>query len=157
MNRSAYSPVSPKFLFYRTGGTGRDTYISHDNGGTLKRSSKVSLYTRSKGIVMEPVRTRQTPKSLHYHCNGTGRDVYIGNDDGGLHSPSNRGNLNSSFCNSLRKYSPTRQASPMNKTDFFTWAQTTWVPQPSRKAISKRSREVRNIVTRLSSRRHSVK
>lgn len=157
MNRSAFSPVSPKFLFYRTGGSGRDTYISHDNGGILKTSSQVSRPLRGKNLVSEPIRTRQTPKSLHYHCNGSGRDIYINHDDGGLHSPPNRGNLDSSFCNSLRRYSPDLQASSLNKTDYFSWAQTNWVPVTNRRVLGQKSRDVRNLVTRLADRSFSRK
>jgi hypothetical protein len=155
MNRSAYSPVNPKFLFYRTAGTGRDTYISHDNGGILRSKTKVSAPIRGRSRAKEAARTRQSPKSLHYHCNGTGRDVYIGNDDGGLHSPTAKG-LNSSFIRTLRNYSPVGQSSPLNKTDYFSWAQTTWNSSSNRKVLDEKTRVVRSLMTRLTNRRHSA-
>ena len=30
--------ISPKTVFYQTNGTGRDTYISSDNGGAVRQS-----------------------------------------------------------------------------------------------------------------------
>lgn len=155
MNRSAYCPVNPKFLFYRTEGTGRDTYISHNSGGILRSNTIVSSPIRGRNRAMQAARTRQSPKSLHYHCNGTGRDVYIGNDDGGLHSPTAKG-LNSSFVRTLRKYSPVGLSSPLNKTDYFSWAQTTWNSSTNRKVLGEKTRVARHCMTRLTKRRHSA-
>lgn len=30
--------ISPKTVFYQTNGTGRDTYISNDNGGVVRQN-----------------------------------------------------------------------------------------------------------------------
>ena len=70
----------PKSLYYRENGTGRDTYISVDNGGyylphcTLPEFPVSSL----RGVRrVRPVTANPSNKMLRYITDGTGRDTYI--------------------------------------------------------------------------------
>ena len=76
-------------------GTGRDTYITYDNGGLVApnknairiknfyrdETNKMSLTSRSFGKI-DPV-PKLKPKVLQYNCDGSGRDNYVNIDSGG--------------------------------------------------------------------------
>lgn len=120
MNRQATVSMTPKTLYYKTDGTGRDLYIACDSGGHFKANEKLGSRPTSASMKVRPI----TPlsigvKSLHYHSDGTGRDAYIQVSDGGLHSPTYRGAY--SFINSLRSYE--RLPSARSRTDLLGWSQ----------------------------------
>ena len=74
------SPPSlyPRFTFYYPDGTGRDDYISVNNGGFL-RTNKL---TRVFNPLISPKRVHHQDLTLskpliHYNLSGNGRDLYI--------------------------------------------------------------------------------
>ncbi|CAG9330599.1 unnamed protein product [Blepharisma stoltei] len=76
-----------KSLYYRGDGTGRDTYIAHDNGGLYRPLNTMpefpigSLMGKRKTRVVTPT----TPcRTVRYKSNGTGRDGYIADTAGGF-------------------------------------------------------------------------
>ena len=76
--------LMPKTTFYRTNGTGRDTYIWYNNGGSVQNLLKNIGVRRAISFPQIP-NGRPEPKSLHYFSDGSGRDRYITVSDGGLH------------------------------------------------------------------------
>lgn len=78
MQRYSYTSVQPKSVLYRTNGSGRDTYISTNNGGNFRINTAVcdksatSLFSSKLSTPVLPV-----PKSIRYRTDGSGRDTYI--------------------------------------------------------------------------------
>ena len=76
-----------KAKLYPTDGTGRDTYVSINNGGfsIMEKQSPVigtkfgRVPPRGAGCYGSP-----EAKPIHYQVNGTGRDSYIHANHGGL-------------------------------------------------------------------------
>lgn len=147
MQRSAYHDVMPKNSYYRSNGSGRDTYIAYDNGGTFQPMSKYpgSLTTRA---VIRPRSSYSRPsaKSLRYAPDGSGRDSYVKIGDGGLHAPSTPKDFLSTFRDSLRSsdFSTTR-----TPTDPYTWAQLTWRDSRTRSVSRGKSKRVQDCIDRL--------
>ncbi len=91
-----FKGLSPKTNFYNTNGTGRDTYITYDNGGNVVPNlgalrlksyyrdgpNQISLTSRSR-LQTEP-NPKLKPKVVQYNCDGSGRDNYVNIDAGGL-------------------------------------------------------------------------
>ena len=93
---------------YIADSTGRDTYITSNNGGFAcspvasspggagKFLPKIPYFTREKGVVMHS-------KPVHYRTDGTGRDAYVHANNGGLTAYGSGGNqFRDSFRNQLR-------------------------------------------------------
>ena len=137
-----YYPVMPKNPVYPTDGTGRDTYISVNNGGTFSPSLKNPGNKRGflrPSTASISIKTR----SLHYISDGCGRDGYIKHNDGGLHANTYPGNLQGAFLGSLRTYHrPTLG-------DQFARVQSTWKLRPVRHLTRMQSEKVNNCVKRL--------
>ena len=78
--------VKTNIIIYPTDGTGRDGYITFNNGGfwkqNIKRYSLKEKYKRSSFARFRSI--RKTPPIWNYHADGTGRDSYILYDYGGL-------------------------------------------------------------------------
>ncbi|CAD8054828.1 unnamed protein product [Paramecium sonneborni] len=96
------STIQPKYATYQIDGTGRDMYISFNNGGTLKT---IPNYSQQKYHSVTPQRRNvrsisHNTKMIHYHNNGTGRDLYISQDSD---------ISNTSFLRGLRNYQRTYQ------------------------------------------------
>lgn len=74
--------MNPKTVFYQTNGTGRDTYISGDNGGGVRQQVFNTLARPSTSYVPLKQEHRARPHSsakvVKYAPNGTGRDIYVG-------------------------------------------------------------------------------
>lgn len=97
-----------KSTFYRQDGTGRDAYISVDNGGLFSPSKTLSEFPvgsfirRSSSKAVIPM----TPtKFMRYVSNGTGRDGYIMSNSGGFEILKQFPNR-LRFEGSLRTYGP---------------------------------------------------
>lgn len=97
-----------KSTFYRQDGTGRDAYISVDNGGfsfpskTISEFPVGSFIRRSSNKAVTPT----TPtKFMRYVSNGTGRDSYIMSNSGGFEMLKQLPNR-LRFEGSLRTYGP---------------------------------------------------
>ena len=85
--RRTFNYTSPKAAFYSSDGTGRDTYISINNGGMTSRkpfggivdSGKVFNYLGA--FLNDNCFHARTPslgsKYFYYHSDGTGRDTYV--------------------------------------------------------------------------------
>ena len=78
--------VKTNIILYPTDGTGRDGYITYNNGGFWKDNIKnVSLSEKYKRSSFARFRSiRKTPPIWNYHADGTGRDSYVFYDYGGL-------------------------------------------------------------------------
>ena len=73
-------------ILYTRDGTGRDSYISYNDGGFWKdNDQKIKLKPK---FPFTPSATqhsfRKNPTPLHYHSDGFGRDSYIFHNNGGL-------------------------------------------------------------------------
>ena len=88
LNSYEYKKNDILWQFYQNDGSGRDTYISNDNGGFQKPRhitgkpindlSKNSLYQRDPHHEI-------TGKHINYLQDGTGRDSYIFMSNGGFY------------------------------------------------------------------------
>ena len=117
MDRNAHHGVMPKTSYYRTDGSGRDSYISYDNGGTFKPMSNFPTNGR---MMIRPVSaaSKSSVRSLHYISDGSGRDSYIRISDGGLHAASTPQYCLAGFKESLRTYQPCKTIN-----DPYVWTQ----------------------------------
>ncbi|CAG9325420.1 unnamed protein product [Blepharisma stoltei] len=148
MQRTAYHDVMPKTLYYRTNGTGRDTYIAYDNGGVFQSTSKYpNSQTGKYWIRPKSSYSRPSAKSLRYSSDGSGRDSYVKYGDGGLHAASTPRDSLSTFRESLRS----NDCITMRKTisDPFSWAQLTWSDNRTRSISREKKRRVQDCVERL--------
>jgi len=78
--------LKPNIILYTRDGTGRDSYISYNDGGFWKdNDQKIRLKPK---FPFTPSSTqhsfRKTPVATHYHSDGFGRDSYIFYNNGGL-------------------------------------------------------------------------
>ena len=151
MHRVAYSPVNAKSMFYQSNGTGRDSYIIHDNGGAYAPHFKMQRENRQTTVTVgnkpqRPFSAGGDPKSLRYHSNGTGRDSYVTIGDGGLHVVNLPGEHNRSFVNELRTYGK-RPGTANN--DFYSWSQFSWKPTGHTVAERKNAKILSNSIKRL--------
>jgi hypothetical protein len=79
-------------LRYKNNGTGRDSYISDNNGGFSVSNTKLrtiqhgSLHTHTDRRSVSPkgASVNDTMRPIHYNTNGTGRDTYISTNNGGF-------------------------------------------------------------------------
>ena len=78
--------VKTNIILYPTDGTGRDGYITFNDGGfwkdNIKRYSLQEKYKRSSFARFRSL--KKIPPIWNYHADGTGRDTYILHDYGGL-------------------------------------------------------------------------
>ncbi|CAG9322606.1 unnamed protein product [Blepharisma stoltei] len=147
MHRTAYHDVMPKTLYYRTDGSGRDTYIAYDNGGVFQSTAKFPSSQTAKSVIRpRSSYSRPSAKSLRYAPDGSGRDSYIKCGDGGLHASSTPKDFLSTFRESLRTNDCflTRTIS-----DPFSWAQLTWRDNRTRSISREKKRRVQDCVNRL--------
>ena len=77
-----------KYNLYQENGSGRDTYISFNNGGnTMANSvSRPGNASRSPSRAQPVILSGSASKTIHYMQDGTGRDSYIGWNSGGQHN-----------------------------------------------------------------------
>ncbi|OMJ86977.1 hypothetical protein SteCoe_11373 [Stentor coeruleus] len=143
MERKAFHEVMPKTSYYRTNGTGRDTYIAYDNGGTFQPMMSLKSCERTSSRPKSSV-SKSSTRSLHYISDGTGRDTYIRVSDGGLHSSTSPKYFLNTFKDSLREYSPVK-----NSNDFFVRTQTNWKTNKERIFTRTMHRKVQRCVNRL--------
>ena len=97
---------------YNTDGTGRDTYVSFNNGGNTAMFqpalAQKSGAFRSPGSNFK-MGGGSPGKRLHYHVDGTGRDSYIHVTDGGFTSKYGKFNDRDAYVNNLRGYHTSQQ------------------------------------------------
>ena len=67
-------------MYYRSDGTGRDSYIVRDNGGFCKMYNpvqwpKVGSFTQKRRVADNAPLIHA--KNMYYYSDGTGRDSYI--------------------------------------------------------------------------------
>lgn len=143
MDRKAYHGVMAKTPYYRTDGTGRDTYIAYDNGGAFKPMDK--LHSHGK-ILIRPksAASKSSMRSLHYNSDGSGRDSYIRISDGGLHASSTPQYFLNNFKASLRDYQPCKTI-----TDQYSWTQCSWKDSKTRAISRGTQRKIQDCISRL--------
>lgn len=145
MNRQAYSSVTPKTLYYHSNGSGRDVYITYDNGGSFFPNGAVPRSSSMRNLALRPKSAGSiSAKSLRYVPDGSGRDGYIKVTDGGLHFPGPR--PLAEFKSSLRAYQPL-MIEP--RSDPYTYTQAAWLPKKSLAATRSQSRKAMDCVQRL--------
>lgn len=113
-------PPEGKTVYYRSDGTGRDTYIRDHNGGLLSKDRIHKLnqlkapherkltFTQNKyGKHPYEYNTGGSNKFVHYISDGSGRDFYIGSTEGGNSHPHRwRNQTEHYFRNTLRDIRP---------------------------------------------------
>ena len=73
-----YGSLSPKASFYKTDGTGRDTYVAIDSGGLYHGGMGKMPGVRVKPASLDKSSAaRLDGKTFHYHSDGSGRDNYV--------------------------------------------------------------------------------
>ena len=150
MQKVNYSPITPKTSYYRTDGTGRDTYISFDNGGACARitSHPEVKVPRAGTATVRPRSAGAGTRTLHYYSDGSGRDKYIKLGDGGLHVDYPEVCSTQQFVSSLRESTPTAWRS-VRPGDFFEWAQRSYTPRRARMATREKKRVTDDCIRRL--------
>ena len=95
---------------YNTDGTGRDTYVSTNNGG-FSIPNQAAVQSKGGSFGAQPYRrsfmyggSPSPAKPIHYPTNGTGRDTYIYQNDGGLSNSFVNRNQKDIYISSLRAY-----------------------------------------------------
>jgi len=79
-----------KHPYYKSDGSGRDTYISYNSGGiwnSVKQGKIDNRITQSTYIPAHESRKNlgnMNPRFAHYHGDGTGRDSYVIDHYGGI-------------------------------------------------------------------------
>jgi hypothetical protein len=89
-------PPEGKVAYYRSDGTGRDTYIRDHNGGLLTKDyihkavqfkppkeKKLSFSQTKYGKHPYEYNKGGSNKFVHYVSDGSGRDFYVGSNEGG--------------------------------------------------------------------------
>ena len=109
-------PPEGKVVYYRSDGTGRDTYIRDHNGGLLTKDKihKMCQFKppRERNFTFSQTKYGKHPfeynkggsnKFVHYISDGSGRDYYVGSTEGGNSNPHRwRNNTEFYFRNTLR-------------------------------------------------------
>jgi hypothetical protein len=150
MQKTNYAPITPKTSYYRTDGTGRDTYISFDNGGAFARMTAhaAAAIPRVGSATVRPKSAVSGARSLHYYSDGSGRDKYIKLGDGGLHLDYPDVCASHQFVASLRASTPSAGRT-IRPGDVFEWAQRSWTPQRARQASREKKRVTDDCTRRL--------
>ncbi|CAD8073418.1 unnamed protein product [Paramecium primaurelia] len=117
--------LEAKMTHYAPDGTGRDSYVTLQNGGIWKEIQiqcvHPELGTFSKQKQWRPPAPMMVPKFRHYQSDGSGRDNYVIADEGGLAPSSKKFQRRTNFFTSLRDYEP---CPPIPQQDCFRLAQT---------------------------------
>ena len=109
-------PPEGRTVYYRSDGTGRDTYIRDHNGGLLSkdRIHKLNQFKppRERALTFGQTKYGKHPyeyntgapnKFVHYISDGSGRDFYVGSTEGGNSNPHRwRNETDFYFKNTLR-------------------------------------------------------
>lgn len=128
---------------YKNDGTGRDTYITYDNGGLHMPVSKLGSGHSSQSnlpfLSKYYVRAKQSPPPMHpkavnYRHDGTGRDGYIVAESLG---PKQVDDFRQAFNQSLRSYEP------QSNSDYFR--QRKYTLKSSKEAATSLSRMMNTV------------
>ncbi|KAL4426906.1 hypothetical protein ABPG74_012906 [Tetrahymena malaccensis] len=122
-----------KAIIYKSDGTGRDTYITRNNGGLMSQQMLKDMECKEKKPDFVRIRLGSSygnrkslptlgEKFVHYHSDGTGRDSYIGWNNGGRTNVYNKqSNTEINFRTTLRTYTKTpSQATFFSSTSYST-------------------------------------
>ena len=133
----------PKTNYYRSDGSGRDTYIAYDNGGVFRPMNK--LISQGKIMIRSTSSASKcSMRSLHYVPDGTGRDSYVKIGDGGLHASSSPHHFLTGFKASLRTYQPCKVIN-----DPYIWTQSNWKDNKTRSISRVNNKKMQNCIDRL--------
>eukprot|EP00825_Cyclidium_porcatum_P039706 TRINITY_DN487_c0_g3_i1.p1 TRINITY_DN487_c0_g3~~TRINITY_DN487_c0_g3_i1.p1 ORF type:complete len:180 (-),score=24.10 TRINITY_DN487_c0_g3_i1:203-742(-) len=160
MNFNHTVDIQAKPFYYRSDGSGRDTYIHHFNGGLytqdLLHKLQVKQIAKENNMKFSAKNdnfrtTQQTllPRISHYQSDGSGRDLYIKVNEGGLifNGGAPQSHVDLQFSSSLRQYQ--RIPSKTQKIDFFQTTQT-WRPQKIREQDFQLKLNQSQLIKRLS-------
>ena len=121
MSGRPFSSIQPKSNYYRDDGTGRDLYITCNNGGLYQERRTVPEYPVSS---FRPKRswksnvTNSSHKKVRYNSNGSGRDSYIYTSSGGFMNSDQIPDYKRTFASSLRSYNRSTSAGAPKVSDF---------------------------------------
>ena len=105
---SILSSAARTTLYPHCNGSGRDTYISFNNGGnTTMYSPKAGGVTMGQMTRIQGnsgVQGNLPPKSKFYEQNGTGRDTYIMCSSGGFYNQFSQVSASDCHVKNLRNY-----------------------------------------------------
>lgn len=113
-------PPEGKVAYYRSDGTGRDTYIREHNGGLLSKDRIHALHRfnppKDKRMSFGKTQYNRHPTSFkeggsnkfpHYVSDGSGRDYYVTSTEGGNSCPFRwRNQTDALFKSTLRSHNP---------------------------------------------------
>lgn len=80
MSRTCY----PKYASYTGDGSGRDSYVTVNNGGLANNEKKYMMWRPNKMPQPHDPKPNYKPPAVNYHSDGTGRDSYVVSNFGGL-------------------------------------------------------------------------
>lgn len=120
MNPNRSVPPEGKVPYYRSDGTGRDTYIREHNGGLLSKDRlhflQLSKVPKERKFSFGAMKYNRHPTSYqygasnkfpHYVSDGSGRDYYVKQTEGGNSQPFRwRNETDYKFKSSLRGHDP---------------------------------------------------
>ena len=158
MSGRPFSNIMPKSNYYRDDGTGRDLYITCNNGGLYQQRRQLPEYPVSS---FRPKRSCKSnvPNSSHkkvrYTSNGTGRDSYIYSSSGGFMASDMFPDYKRTFASSLRSYNRCSQAGDSNVANY-TFTSTNWKTMQQRSLNSSLYLNQKKLNDRLSRPREYV-
>ncbi|CDW73703.1 UNKNOWN [Stylonychia lemnae] len=84
-----YASITPKPIFYKTNGTGRDTYIETNNGGLtqdkyLAKFPSIGTFGQNNHLRIAERKPNLGHRISLYRADGTGRDSYCFSSKGGF-------------------------------------------------------------------------
>jgi hypothetical protein len=128
-----------KVIYYRSDGTGRDSYIRDHNGGLLTKDRIHKLVqfrpARERNFTFSHAKYGKHPyeyntgaanKFVHYVSDGSGRDFYVGSTEGGNSNPHCwRNETDFYFKNTLRGHAKLPKVPlPLPRSTPRTWTST---------------------------------
>ena len=113
LESSMHRTFAPKHANYFGDGSGRDSYVTMNNGGLANNDKRGMMWRPTKmPQVMDPKPYKKVA-SISYKSDGTGRDSYVINNSGGLVGDYSCTKPDVIFKSGLRQHnlSPLRNAS----------------------------------------------
>ena len=117
----------PKYASYTGDGSGRDSYITINNGGLANNDKKFMMWRPAKLPRSVQPKPYKLAAAVNYRSDGTGRDSYCVSNNGGLVSDFSCSKPEVIFKSGLRQHyiSPVRNIKDRwrgpDQTDYLNW------------------------------------
>ena len=117
----------PKYASYTGDGSGRDSYVTVNNGGMTGDTKRGMMWRPNKLPQNVSPRPYKAAPALKYQSDGSGRDSYVIQNSGGLVADFRCSKTNVIFASGLRQHhqSPARNANERwrgpDQTDYLNW------------------------------------